>query len=56
LLKQSAAFIQFKATQTLSIVGDASRIGNPAENCEVMAVWSPEVNAAVWLPPQARPC
>jgi len=56
VLQQSSAFIQFKATQTLSIVGDASRIGNPAENCEVMAVWSPEVNAAVWLPPQARPC
>ena len=53
LLRQSAAFQHFKTAQTLSIIGDASRIGNPAENVEVMAAWSPEVGAAVWLPPQA---
>eukprot|EP00972_Heterocapsa_arctica_P066715 9845233-Heterocapsa_arctica.AAC.1 len=53
LLQQSAAFMQFKATQILSFIGDASRIGNPAESCEVMAAWCPEVGVAVWLPPQA---
>jgi uncharacterized protein YbjQ (UPF0145 family) len=53
LLHQSAALQQFKATQILSFIGDASRIGNPAENTEVMAAWSPDVGAAVRLPQQA---
>jgi hypothetical protein len=53
LLEQAACWDSFKECQCISVIGDASRVGNPAENCEVIAAWSPGVGAGVWLPPQA---
>ena len=55
LQRQSAAWLTFRNVQHLGLCGDASRLGNPAEETLMMAAWSGDASRGCWLPPQAEP-
>ena len=50
--EQASAWLTFHDVQDISLAGDASRLGCPAEETEFIAAWSPSVDYGVWLPPQ----
>jgi len=49
----SANWLSFSRVQHMSVAGDGSRLGNPAEETVVMVACSPASRIATWLPPQA---
>lgn len=53
LTLQAAAWLSFARVEHLSLAGDASRLGNPAEETQVMLACNLESGRACWLPPQA---
>lgn len=52
LLLQSSSWLAFSRAQHISVAGDASRLGNPAEETQVNLACNLETGVACWLPPQ----
>lgn len=48
----SASWFAFREGQVFSVAGDCSRIGKPAEETYVAAIFCPDVQRAVWAVPQ----